>query len=152
MKTRLLILSFVIFSIITACHSRNGQIPASVVNVPLSASDDTSSEKLPQITFNTTEHDFGKVIQGEMVSYAFKFTNTGNADLVIANISTSCGCTATEYPKDPVPRGKEDFIKVRFDSRSKRGFQHKTITVATNTQPSNTVLTIKALVVLPEEE
>ncbi len=102
--------------------------------------------------FDNLEHDFGKVIRGEIVTYSFKFKNTGNADLVIANISTSCGCTATEYPKTPVKPGAEDYIKVSFDSHDRSGFQSKDITIAANTQPSITTLRITAKVFQPEKE
>ncbi len=152
MKIKSYILIILLSGGLISCHNQSNQIPASVVNVPQSATGTSKGDNLPQMTFTSTLHDFGKVIQGEVVSYAFKFKNTGNADLIIANISTSCGCTATDYPKDPIPPGSEDFIKVRFDSAGKRGFQNKTVTIAANTQPSTTLLYIKALVVLPEEE
>jgi hypothetical protein len=125
-------------------------VPASVVNVPNSASG-AKQDGLPQFQFNTTEHDFGKVIQGERVTFAFKFRNSGDADLVIANISTTCGCTATEYPHTPVKPGEENIIKVTFDSAGKEGFQHKTVTIAANTQPSNTDISVKAQVFMPEK-
>lgn len=134
---------------LAACSGEKGKVPASVVNIPNSA-DGGSVGGLPQIEFNKTEHDFGKVIQGERVTYAFKFKNTGAADLVIASISTTCGCTATDYPRTPIKAGEENTIKVTFDSAGKEGFQHKTITVAANTQPSNTVLSVKAMVFTPE--
>ena len=140
-------LSLVIFF---ACQGDKHNVPASVVNIPNSASGD-KHDGLPKFSFRETEHDFGVVIQGERVTYGFKFRNTGDADLVIANISTTCGCTATNYPKTPIGPGGEDIIEVSFNSAGKEGFQHKTITVAANTQPSNTELTIKALVMIPEK-
>ena len=79
-----------------ACHSNHEQIPADVVNIPNSASDGDTGDELPVLTFKETTHDFGKVIQGEIVSYAFHFRNTGKSDLVIADVSASCGCTATK--------------------------------------------------------
>ena len=133
-----------------SCTGDRGGVPASVVNVPNSASGE-KVDGLPQFLFTKIEHDFGKVIQGERVTFAFKFKNSGDADLVIANISATCGCTATEYPKTPIKPGEENTIKVTFDSSGKEGFQHKTITIAANTQPSNTELAIKALVISPEK-
>lgn len=137
---------------IISCSGENSQVPAGVVNIPNSASGKTGEAQLPVLEFNTLEHDFGKVIQGEVVSYTFKIKNTGNADLIIANISAACGCTASEYPKTPVKPGTEDKIEVIFNSSGKQGFQNKTLSVAANTQPSTTVLTIKAMVIIPEKE
>jgi hypothetical protein len=137
---------------IISCSGDKTQVPATVVNIPNSASGKTGEGQLPTLEFAALEHDFGKVIQGEVVSYSFKFKNTGNADLVIANISAACGCTASEYPKTPVKPGAEDKIEVIFNSSGKQGFQSKTLSVAANTQPSTTVLTIKAMVIIPEKE
>ena len=94
-------------------------------------------------------HDFGKVIQGEKVSFGFKFKNTGNADLVIAQVNSSCGCTVPKFPKTPVKPGDESVITVMFDSQDRKGVQNKTITVASNCQPSNSVIRIKAMVIVP---
>jgi hypothetical protein len=137
-------------ALLVSCSGERGKVPASVVNIPNTAEGSTT-DGLPQIQFNQTEHDFGKVIQGERVTYAFKFKNTGDADLVIGSISATCGCTATDYPRTPIKPGEENMIKVTFDSAGKEGFQHKTITVAANTQPSSTVLSIKAMVFTPEK-
>lgn len=138
--------------VIISCSGDRTQIPANVVNIPNSATGNNRLDQLPFIEFSKLEHDFGKVIQGEVVTFSFKFKNTGKSDLVIANISAACGCTASEYPKRPVKPGEEDFIEVSFDSSGKQGFQNKTLEVAANTQPSNTVLTIKAQVIIPEKQ
>lgn len=120
------------------------------MNIPNSASGNNDQSGLPVIEFGKLEHDFGKVIQGEVVSYSFRFKNTGKSDLLIANIGTSCGCTATQYPKTPIKPCEENMIEVSFYSAGKQGFQSKTLEVAANTQPSITILTVKAMVVLPE--
>ena len=105
---------------------------------------------MPVISFSKTEHDFGQLIQGEKVSCVFKFTNTGNADLVLVKVSASCGCTASNYSHDPIKPGEESKIEVTFDSGNQKGIQNKTITVLTNTKPQSTVLRIKAQVSNPE--
>ena len=97
------------------------------------------------------EHDFGKIIQGEIVTYAFKFENTGKSDLLVSAVSASCGCTATKYSKDPVAPGSDGFIQVTFISEGRKGFQNKTVTVLANTQPNKTTLRLKAVVVIPEK-
>ena len=139
-------------SVFFSCSGDQSKIPANIVNIPNSADGDDNMGQLPVIEFAKLEHDFGKVIQGEVVSYSFKFKNTGKSDLIIANIAASCGCTATEYPRTPVKPGEEQFIEVSFNSAGKEGFQSKTLEVAANTQPSNTVLTVKAMVFTPEKE
>src|SRR6476620_6701837 len=93
------------------------QLDPSVVNNPVTASSPESEGKdLPKFTFETEEHDFGTITEGEKVSFAFKFKNTGTADLFIRSASGSCGCTVPEYPKEAIKPGKEGIINVTFDS------------------------------------
>jgi hypothetical protein len=138
----------VIVAMTSCSNNENQQLPADVVANPNSASGN-SEVKLPMIVFDKDVHDFGKVIQGEKVSFGFRFKNTGNANLVIAQVNTSCGCTVPKFPKTPIKPGDEAVISVMFDSQDRKGVQNKTITVVSNCQPSNTVIRIKAMVIVP---
>ena len=119
---------------------------------PNTASGEGDSTNLPVLRFEETEHDFSRIIEGETVSFGFKFRNTGKTDLVIADVSTSCGCTVPSYPKTPIRPGEEGAIRVSFNSKGRRGFQAKNIVVVANTQPNTTLLRIKAQVVAPGAE
>lgn len=124
-------------------------LPTDIVNNPNSATGKADASSLPRLVFGETEHDFGRILEGETVSFSFKFTNQGKSDLVIADVSTSCGCTVPSFPKTPVRPGEESIIKVAFNSTGRRGFQAKNIVVVANTQPNTTLLRIKAQVVSP---
>ncbi len=137
-------------SLLSCENSNNSGIDTNVVTNPKSASGDLKPYEMPKITFEKTEHDFGKTIQGEMIRYSFKFTNTGKSDLLISKVSTSCGCTVSNYSNQPIEPGEPGLIEVIFDSRGRKGFQNKTITVLANTSPNKTVLRIKTNVTLPE--
>lgn len=100
----------------------------------------------PVIQFEKTRHDFGTITQGEKITYFFKFKNTGGSDLIISNVSAGCGCTVADYPKNPIPPGKEGKIAIQFNSKGKTGMQTQTATVFTNTNPPTTVITINAMV------
>jgi len=135
--------------ILSSCNNANNeQISKDVVNNPLSATNPKNSS-LPIANFEKTQHDFGKIYQGEKLTYNFKFINTGNADLLITSVSASCGCTVADYPKTPIAPGKESTIAVVFNSAGRKGMQTKTVTVLTNAQPSSTVLTISAMIIEP---
>lgn len=134
---------------LSACNNQNGNLPTDLVNNPNSAIGLDANADLPIIEFKKMEHDFGKVIQGEKVSYNFQFTNKGKADLLIANVSTSCGCTISSYPVEPVKSGETQSISVSFDSQNRIGFQHKRITVLTNATPAKYILNIQAEVIKP---
>jgi|YNPMSStandDraft_2_1061718.scaffolds.fasta_scaffold00472_7 hypothetical protein len=103
----------------------------------------------PQIQFEKETHDFGKIVQGDIVRYQFKFKNTGNKDLVISDVKASCGCTVTQFPKHPIKPQEEATIDVSFNSAAKMGPQNKTLTVFTNAEPSIKVLYIKSEVISP---
>ena len=104
-------------------------------------------EGTPRIAWADTVHDLGNVPQGAKAYYSFKFRNVGDAPLVIGNVSTSCGCTVSDYPHQPVAPGDSAAIEVRFDSKGRRGRFAKTITVITNADPPRHVLKITGNVV-----
>ena len=58
------------------------------------------------VEFEKDVHDFGTMKQYGDASTEFKFTNTGNAPLIISNAKGSCGCTVPSWPKEPIMRVK----------------------------------------------
>lgn len=154
MKSIIKSLAFVLFLVVLSSCAGNKDnkedlISTDVINNPKSAQG-TDKEAMPEIQFAETTHDFGRVIEGEIVSYNFKFENTGNSKLLISSVNTSCGCTASDYPSKPIEPGEEGIIKLSFNSNHRKGFQSKTAVVMTNTQPNKTTLRIKAMVENPE--
>lgn len=143
------ILSLIIIVFLVSCKNNDGKLSTDMIQNPNTADGIDKSQKLPAISFKYLDHDFGKVIQGEVVTYNFKFTNTGNADLLISDVTTTCGCTVSEYPVDPVKPGETKIIKAIFDSNNRIGFQNKRITVLTNATPARYTLKIKADVLKP---
>jgi hypothetical protein len=135
----------------TACNNEEGSVSTDLVQNPITASGEDHLDQLPEFEFKETLHDFGTVIEGEKVMYTFVFKNVGKTDLLVSGVSASCGCTATKFTKDAIPPGEEGTITVTFDSRKRRGFQNKSVTVSANTQPNKTVLRIKAKVVSPSD-
>jgi hypothetical protein len=125
--------------VLVCCKSNtNSNAAASAKNI--------TSEKA-QIKFDTDMHDFGEVTEGEKVSFSFKFTNTGKGALVIKGIASSCGCTVGEYTHDTIQSGKQGDVTVSFDSWKRVGFQQKSVTVNSNTNPAFQILRIKAMVI-----
>lgn len=115
-----------------ACKNKNGGSGSST-EASLSATD---ASRAPVISFETNTYDFGKIKQGEKISYDFKFTNKGKSPLIISNATASCGCTVPDYPREPIGPGKSAAIKVVFDSAGKDGMQHKAVTITSNAEPS----------------
>ncbi len=86
----------------------------------------------PQITFADNSHDFGDIAQGDKVNYTFKFENSGTEPLILSNVLTTCGCTATSWPREPIAPGENGDIAVSFNSAGKMGKQNKVVTVVSN--------------------
>lgn len=72
----------------------------------------------------------------------FNFRNTGNAPLVIHNVSTTCGCTVPSWTKKPIHIGNRGSIIVKFKISENSKVIHKTLFVKTNAREKETVLHI----------
>ena len=109
------------------------------------ANRDAKATKFAAITFDKTEHDFGTINEGDQVETTFKFTNTGDADLLISGIKGSCGCTVPKgYSTDPIPPGGTGEFNVKYNSTNKPNLKTNTVTVTANTEKGREIVRIKA--------
>ncbi|MCZ6593362.1 MAG: DUF1573 domain-containing protein [Bacteroidetes bacterium] len=95
-----------------------------------------------KIEFKTEIIDYGQIEKGSDGIRVFEFTNIGDADLIIQDVKSSCGCTVPEKPKDPVAPGKTGVIKVKYDTQ-RVGKIRKTITVYSNATEAIKAIKIK---------
>lgn len=95
------------------------------------------------MSFEQDAFEFGKVVEGEVVEHVFTFVNTGDAPLIISQVSASCGCTTPEFSTHPVAPGQEGTVKVVFDSNGQVGQQHKVISVLSNGSMKVTLLHLR---------
>ena len=115
-------------------------------NVAAAAERDATAGDFPVITFNEKEHDFGTIVNGTKVETKFKYTNTGNAPLVVSNIKSTCGCTIpSNWNRDPIAPGESAEFTVNFNGKGNNQVQ-KTITLTTNTEKGTETVKIKAFV------
>ena len=96
------------------------------------ATTEESVEKKPEITFEKKVYDYGQIYVGDNGESYFKFKNTGHADLILTNCSSSCGCTVPEWPKEPIPPGGTAEIKVKYNT-NRQGAINKQVYVDSNT-------------------
>jgi hypothetical protein len=132
---------------LASCNAGNQeQVTSEAIENPISADsrEKVDTKSLPEITFDKDFHDFGKISEGEKVTYSFRFKNTGKGDLIVQTASGSCGCTVPEIPEKPLSPGETGFIKVQFNSEGRTGIQEKQVTVITNTIPNTNIIRIKA--------
>lgn len=111
----------------------------------------------PLMQFESLEVDYGEIEQGSDPYRTFVFTNIGNEPLVISHAKGSCGCTAPDWPREPVFPGETGEIKVKYDTNRIGSFV-KRVTLTTNekmadgTPKESTKLTIKGKVFKAPEE
>ena len=86
----------------------------------------------PVLVVDEPAHDFGEVTQGEVLRHAFVLRNAGTADLVIARVQPTCGCTVATPTRTVLAPGETSEIAVTYNSANQSGPQHKRIAVSTN--------------------
>lgn len=97
----------------------------------------------PKISFEKNLHDFGKFMESDgKVSYKFAFVNTGGDDLFIQNVTASCGCTAPNWSREPIPPGGKGFVAATYNPAGRPGPFRKYVTVISNSDPGSVRLTI----------
>jgi hypothetical protein len=122
----------------------NNEVISTTVNPNENPVTSTTNQKKTRIQFGSYMHDFGKVKQETTNKYSFSFTNTGDEPLIITSAVGSCGCTVPQWPKDPIPPGGTGKIDVEYKPGQQEGSQEKKVTVTANTEPGETILTLKA--------
>jgi len=113
-----------------------------------SANQPVDNPNAPVIVFDKTTHDYGTVVKGGDGTCEFKFRNAGVEPLILSNVTSSCGCTVPEWPREPILKGKSASIKVKYDTNRVSPI-NKTITVLSNAKGGSVQLKIIGNVVEP---
>lgn len=103
------------------------------------------AKKFPEIKFEKTTIDLGTFSMDDPIQKCtFKFTNVGDAKLVITSAHASCGCTVADYPKEFIAPGASAEITVTYDASHKMpGRFKKSIQVFTNCKEEMTRIFIQ---------
>lgn len=136
-------LFFALCVFFASCENKERKVTSDLLNFP-SAENGQVQGDLPEIYFEESEFNFGKVAVGEKITHAYSFVNKGKAALQIAQVTPSCGCTTLkDWPKEPIAPGQSGVITVEFNSAGFSGNIEKTIQVATNGIPRDYYLKLK---------
>jgi hypothetical protein len=129
--------------LMASCENQDRKVTSDLLNFPSAENGEVQGD-LPEISFEEAEFNFGNVAVGEKITHTYTFVNKGKADLQIAQVTPSCGCTTLkDWPKEPITPGKSGVITVEFNSAGFSGNIEKTIQVATNGIPRDYYLTLK---------
>lgn len=101
----------------------------------------SQDEKAAEIRFENETHNFGTFSsESPVVKCTFKFTNTGDAPLVIHQAIASCGCTVPTFTKTPIRPGDSGTIEVTYNGSGKAiGHFKKVITVRSNAKEHSVI-------------
>ncbi|WP_223548597.1 DUF1573 domain-containing protein [Aestuariivivens sp. NBU2969] len=113
------------------------------------AQEEDKSKKVGVFTFENEEIDYGTIAYNSDGLRVFKFTNTGDAPIVISKAKGSCGCTVPTYSKNVILPGEKGEIQVKY-ATNRIGKFTKTVMLTTNASQPNKVLRIKGEVLKPE--
>jgi len=97
------------------------------------------------VSWEKESYDFGNIEHSKPVTVNFTFTNKGDEAILVSDVVTSCGCTASDYSKEPVMPGKSSSIKVTYNAAATGAFT-KNITVNFSDPVSKKLLMIKGVV------
>ncbi len=121
-KSFFLTLLFALFSVAALAQSAFGM--SNALNLE-------SEGAVVSAAWETDEHDFGTIPQDVPATYTFTVVNEGNKPLLIKNVKPSCGCTATDYTKEPIAPGESGYVKASYNAHNP-GYFSKTVVVTTN--------------------
>lgn len=139
---KVILLSFAILGMVTAGVAQTAAKEASA--------ETTVNKDGAKIEFKTETIDYGTIENNADGNREFKFTNTGNAPLVITNAKGSCGCTVPTWPKEAIAPGESSVIKVHY-ATNRTGAFSKSVTLISNAVNEPTkVLHIKGTVKPPK--
>ena len=97
----------------------------------------TDAKGAPKLAVDNLKYEFGKVKEGDEITHVFKIKNEGTAELVIANVSPGCGCTASDFTKTLAP-GAEGIVKLTVKTAGMSGLTDRYADIISNdtTQPN----------------
>ncbi|MBC7654160.1 MAG: DUF1573 domain-containing protein [Oligoflexus sp.] len=133
-----LVFSLLTVVVFASCNNGKSAQNANSDSLSVNQTSSVDSTSAPKFKFEKEVYDFGKITEGEKVSFDYEFTNVGKTPLIIKEAIATCGCTVPEPPKDPIAPGEKSKIKVVFSSAGKEGLQDKVVTITANTIPAQT--------------
>ena len=91
-----------------------------------------SQKKVDDMAKFTTETiNLGKIKQGVPTKGVFTVTNVSNQPLIIEQANPTCGCTISDYTKEPIAAGKSGVINATYNAANLGHFdKHLTVKFA----------------------
>lgn len=134
---RIALILFLLFFPLQICYSQNE-------TSTVSAQEAVKQAEMPA----AYSWNFGQVKQGDILKHYFVLKNDSDKTLMIRDINTSCGCTASKAEKSELAPGESTSIEVQFKTEKYSGVVQQYAYVHTDSLKEPIIkLTIKADIV-----
>jgi hypothetical protein len=152
MKRKCLILALLLISCLlflqTGCQEQAKPVNEALTVQKKSEAAAESDKSSPRIMFENVVYDFGEVGPNRKNTGQIKFTNTGEALLVITKVDRCCG-VVTNLEKMEYEPGESGALKVAWNSGPRQSTMRRKLTIHSNDPLTpQTTLSLSATVVL----
>jgi hypothetical protein len=90
-------------------------------------------------------YNFGEVKENKVVTHIFKIKNPTHSKIKVLSVSTSCSCTAADYPDEVLP-GRTADLKISLDTKGLKGNVTRKIILITDSDDPYLMLSVSAIV------
>ena len=104
-------------------------------------SKDELKNQYASIKFISKSKNIGNIVLGSTKEIEFYAVNTSEVPLIIDSVKSSCTCTVSKFPKNPIQKNDSGLILAKYTpNKSNIGYIEKSIVVLSNTKPAFTAL------------
>lgn len=96
----------------------------------------------PRIVVEPATHDFGTAAQNKTLTKEFTLKNAGTEELVVGDVSTTCGCTVAQLSTKTLKPGDSTPLVVNLETRTAVGKLERLISIPSN-DPAKKILELK---------
>jgi len=125
-----------------------GLLALTGVSAPSAGELESKRKSGPVMEIEPEEYDFGGVKQDQELVHEFTIKNTGDEDLEIRRIATTCGCAAAVPADRIVEPGETTKLEVGLETPRDKGVIQKSMSVVSN--DGIRTVRVRAFVEVPE--
>jgi hypothetical protein len=112
----------------------------------------SQKQKGPEIAVEPASFDFGRALQNKNLTKDFTIRNLGDAELVIKEVKTTCGCTAAIPGARRVAPGGKTTLHVSLETRSYRGPVERKVLLRSNDKKHGVLAVAVSVTVVPPKK
>ncbi|MDR1632694.1 MAG: DUF1573 domain-containing protein [Dysgonamonadaceae bacterium] len=97
-----------------------------------------------KVAVDKTIHDFGTIKEDSSnVNAVFTIINTTKVPIILSEVRASCGCTTSEWTKEPIEPGKTGKITATYNPKGNLGPFEKSVTINVSVEDKIQTIVVK---------